>query len=97
MALRSKSWRRHTGQNSDKRRVNNLTPIGTRGAVSDLVEALENVKDFKRRRELIDLLGQIGPDASDAIKPLETALAEEKLPGTKTAIRNALAKIRKKK
>ena len=49
------------------------------------------------RRELIDLLGQIGPDASEAITLLEAALAEEKLPGTKTAIRNALAKIRKKK
>lgn len=72
-----------------------LIKIG-RGAVDAILAALEKTKDFKARVALIKLLGEIGPDAADAVKPLRELLQENPTPGVRTAIRDALVKIEKK-
>lgn len=73
-----------------------LVKIG-RGSVDAILTALDKTKDFKARVALIKLLGEIGPDAEDAVKPLREMLAENPTPGVRTALRDALAKIEKKK
>ncbi|OAI41462.1 hypothetical protein AYO40_03125 [Planctomycetaceae bacterium SCGC AG-212-D15] len=73
-----------------------LRKIG-KGSVSGLIDALDIEKDFKRRVELIDLLGEMGPDASEAIKPLERLTGAGHLPGIRNAARDALVKIRRNK
>jgi HEAT repeat protein len=73
-----------------------LVAIG-KGSVPALLETLDNTKYFKSRIELINLIGDIGPDAQEAIKPLAVMAEEERLPGIKAAARKALAKIQAKK
>jgi HEAT repeat protein len=73
-----------------------LVKIG-RGSVDALLAAIEKTKDFKARVALVKLLGAIGPDAVEAAKPLRDMLQENPTPGLRTAIRDALAKIEKKK
>jgi HEAT repeat protein len=72
-----------------------LVKIG-KGSVPALVETLENAKDYKLRVEVIGLLGEIGPEARAAIKPLEAIAETDRLSGMRSAARTALGKIRRK-
>jgi HEAT repeat protein len=73
-----------------------IVKIGA-GSVDTLLEALDNTKDFKSRVELIGLLGAIGPDAEDAIKPLQAIVDGGDLPGVRRAAVRALSRIGKRK
>lgn len=76
-----------------------LVKIG-KASVSALVDALDGVKDFKMRVEIINLLGEIGPDAEEAIEPLKAIINDTSssvVPGVRTAATKALQKIEKKK
>jgi len=74
--------------------LNTLVKIG-KGAVRDLGRALTDSRNTKARLELIDILGQIGPDAREAVPVLTKILGSEDFPSVQRAAREALAKIQK--
>lgn len=74
--------------------LNTLVKIG-KGAVRDLGRALTDSRNTKVRLELIDILGQIGPDAREAVPALTKILGSEDYPSVQRAAREALAKIQK--
>jgi HEAT repeat protein len=68
-----------------------LVKIG-RGAVPDLVAALDD-HDFRRRLEVIVLLGKIGPEARQALGPLSVIASKDQYPRVRRAADDALKKI----
>jgi len=74
--------------------LNTLVKIG-KGAVRDLGRTLTDSRNTKARLELIDILGQIGPDAREAVPTLTKILGSEDFPSVQRAARESLAKIQK--
>ena len=74
--------------------VNTLVKIG-KGAVGDLVATLRNSKDTKVRTELVEILGQIGPDAKEAV-PVLTGIVRDDFPSVQKKAQEALLKIQRK-
>jgi HEAT repeat protein len=71
-----------------------LVKIG-RGAVPDLVTALDDKKDYARRLKVIAALGNMGPEAKDAIGALTVLTSrEEKQISIRNAAKEALGKIK---
>jgi HEAT repeat protein len=75
--------------------VKALVKIG-KGSVRDLMAALPGKRDTKERGVLIDILGQIGPDAKEAVPLLTSIAANDKYPTIRQAAKDALAKIQRK-
>ena len=74
--------------------VNSLVKIG-KGAAKDLAAKLAETRDTRSRLELIDILGQIGPEAKEAIPVLAPIAAADKFPSVRLAAKEALAKIQR--
>jgi HEAT repeat protein len=73
-----------------------LVRMGNR-VVPALINGLEETKDFQERVDIISVLEQMGPDASDAIPILTTLSKEGQYVGTRKAASKALERIQAKK
>jgi len=71
-----------------------LVQIGKR-AVPDLIKAVEDKSDYAFRLRVIQALGNIGPDARDALEALTVLSTMDKYATVRQAAREAVAKIRK--
>jgi HEAT repeat protein len=68
-----------------------------KNCVPTLITSLIETNDYRVRMDLISILAQIGPEASEAIPILATISTEAQLTGVRKAARSALEKIQGKK
>lgn len=72
-----------------------LRKLGKEG-VKPLLEIAQESKDFTERRECIDILGAMGPEAKEAVPALTSMANSDRYPGLREAAKRAIGKIERR-